>query len=123
MKLIIVLLVLFAAAVFGFSMIQRWSDSQFLNKAERTAGRIDAKQEVVIDQKNQRKELQVTYSYVDATGTAHSTTQKIEYPDLWYGLYEGQEVSVLYRKDTPGQSHLEAVISRRLDVNNSLTPR
>jgi hypothetical protein len=123
MKLLLLLLTLFIAAVYGMSIIQYWTDTQFMAKAERTEGRIDNIAEVITDQKNQRKEWQVTYSYIDGTSAFRSNTQAVPYLDILSQMAVGQNVGVYYRRDDSTQSHLEPVIQRRMDWNSILNPK
>lgn len=92
-------------------------------KAERTQGRIENIAEVVVDQKTQRKEWQVTYSFEDGTRAFRTATEVVVYGDILSQLAVGQQVSVMYRRDGSMQSHLEPVIQRRMDLNSILNPK
>lgn len=112
-----IVLVAFIAVWFTFRQADTYRE--FLKKAEKTQGVVLKKEERATGQKNNRKELWITYSY-DTRGRTHTAQELLEYPDLWQGIRQGHPVDIYYNRENPGESHLAMALDRRLGIATAL---
>ena len=115
-KLLLVILIVLAVVVVTAVMLQGRQYAAFMEKAQKTSGHITRK-EVRNFRPNQQtgKENWVSYEYA-LDGKSYSGEEKVEYADLWHGLNEGQETEIYYNRENPGESHVAAVLDKRLGI-------
>lgn len=113
---------LLAVVLFGivlalvFVLVRRDAEdlAAFRAKAAIVKGEITALDEQVIDQKNHRKQTQVSYRYAGANGQMHDNTEIVEFMELCPHLSVGQPVDVYVLPGAPVRAHLALLLDYRL---------
>lgn len=119
--IILLVIVVVAIGAYGITRHQGKLYERFMATAIAAEGSITAAEMEVRDQKTpQRKTFVVRYTYRDQDGNEYQGQDTVEYPELQEIYAQKGAISVLYRRDKPGQSFPKLLIERRLKMAESL---
>ena len=106
---IAIIAVAFLAVYFTFHEDDR--DEAFMETAQKATAQVVRKQERKLGA--ERREYWITYKYT-TRGNTHIANERVEYPDIWQRLREGQAADIYVNREKPGDSRLALVVERRM---------
>lgn len=109
---------IFALFILVVIFVVRWQMGQyqnFMDCAGKATGKVVSKVEKPHRPDNQsgRMEYTLTYSYT-VDGVDYTSSDTVEYKELWLDLVEGQELEIYYSKKDPKKAYPVVVMDRRL---------